>query len=104
MSDADDLAAFDPAALRRRRAAGMRRVRLERGWTMREAARRLEHDVSAISRYEDGSRKPPAIRWIALCYDTTPAEIMAECPRCSYDPPPGYLCLRCGSTGQEATP
>ncbi len=80
-----------------RRAAGMRRIRLERGWSMREAGRRLERDVSAVSRWEDGSRKPPSARWIALCYETAPAEVMADCPHCKYDPPPGYRCLRCGT-------
>jgi hypothetical protein len=87
----------DRAEVERRRAAGMRRVRLERGWTMREAAERLEHDVSAVSRYEDGSRRPPPLRWLALCYDTTAEAIMADCPHCAYHPPAGYQCLRCGS-------
>jgi len=84
-----------------RRAAGMRRWRLEQGWTMREGARRLEHDVSAVSRWEDRQRKPPPLRWIALVYDTTEAEIMAACPRCGYNPTPGYQCLRCGTINEE---
>jgi transcriptional regulator with XRE-family HTH domain len=99
----DELHDLDLKALLQRRAAGMRRIRLERGWSMYEAGKRLDHDVSAVSRWESGLRKPPSLRWIAFAYETTAAEIMRPCPRCRYQPPAGFQCLRCGTIGEEVT-
>ena len=85
---------------RERLAASMRRQRWARGWTMRQVADRAGLDVSQISRAESGLRRPLAAAVQAGVFETTEADVRADCPHCRYRPPSGYMCLTCGSKGK----
>jgi transcriptional regulator with XRE-family HTH domain len=78
-------------------ARGIRRVRLERGWTLRDAALLLGCDPSRISRIENGERGTPDPAEAAGKLGVPLPYLMAPCPQCDYQPLQGYLCLRCGT-------
>jgi transcriptional regulator with XRE-family HTH domain len=78
-------------------AHGIRRVRLERGWTLREVALLLGCDPSRICRIENGERGTPDPAEAAGKLGVPLPYLMAPCPQCGYQPPHGYLCLRCGT-------
>jgi transcriptional regulator with XRE-family HTH domain len=78
-------------------ARGIRRVRLERGWTLRDAALLLGGDPSRISRIENGERGTPDPAEAAGKLGVPLPYLIAPCPQCGYQPPHGYLCLRCGT-------
>jgi transcriptional regulator with XRE-family HTH domain len=78
-------------------ARGIRRVRLERCWTLRDVALLLGRDPSQISRIENGERGTPDPAEMAAKLGVPLRYLIAPCPRCGYQPPPGYLCLRCGT-------
>ena len=77
-----------------------RRLRLEQGLTLRDAGELLGIDASNVSRAEAGARRPPTADELAAAFDVPVEEVLRPCPRCDYDPPAGYCCLRCG-TGKE---
>jgi transcriptional regulator with XRE-family HTH domain len=89
-------------------ARGIRRVRLERGWTLREMALLLGCHPSRICRIENGERGTPDPAEAAGKLGVPLSYLMEPCPRCEYQPPDGYLCLRCGtqatSDSQEVKP
>ena len=78
-------------------ARGIRRVRLERGWTLREMARLLGCHPSRICRIENGERGTPDPAEAAGKLGVPLSSLMEPCPRFGYQPPDGYLCLRCGT-------
>jgi hypothetical protein len=80
----------------RRAASGMRRLRMERGLDYRAAAELLGVDASVLCRAEHGARTPPPVSRIAEAFGVAEYEVFRLCPHCGYDPPPGYMCLRCG--------
>lgn len=85
-------------------AASMKRLRLMRGWTMRQVADRAGLNESQISRAENGKRKPLTMYQMAGIFEVPIDQVLAACPHCHYAPPPGYLCLTCGQgspAGQE---
>lgn len=79
---------------------GMRRIRIERGLTMRQMGGLLGIHLSAVSRIESGRRR--AIGWgrtprsVAAMLNVSVSELLRICPRCEYRPEPGYRCERCG--------
>jgi transcriptional regulator with XRE-family HTH domain len=79
-------------------ARGIRRVRLERGWTLRDTAARLGCDPSRICRIENGERGTPDPAEAAGKLGVPLSYLMEPCPQCGYQPPDGYLCLRCGTS------
>jgi hypothetical protein len=80
---------------------GMRRLRVERGWTLEQVARLLGCDVSRVSRIERGQRGTPSPTVVAELLATTVGYLLMPCPTCNGKPPVGYACLRCGIKGQE---
>jgi transcriptional regulator with XRE-family HTH domain len=78
-------------------ARGIRRVRLERGWTLREVALLFGCNPSRICRIENGERGTPDPAEAAGKLGVPVSYLMAPCPQCGYRPPHGYLCLRCGT-------
>jgi transcriptional regulator with XRE-family HTH domain len=78
-------------------ARGIRRVRLERGWTLREMALLLGCHPSRICRIENGERGTPDPAEAAGKLGVPLSYLMEPCPRCGYQPPDGYMCLRCGT-------
>lgn len=78
-------------------ARGIRRVRLERSWTLRDVALLLGCDQSRISRIERGERGTPDPAETAGLLGVPLPYLMAPCPRCGYQPLHGYQCLRCGT-------
>jgi DNA-binding XRE family transcriptional regulator len=97
----DDTDAHVQMALRRAEllARGLRRVRRERGLTMRDMADRLGMDVSTISRIEADRRG--VTRWkpahVAMDLGVPVEELLRACPACCYAPPEGFECRRCGT-------
>jgi len=79
---------------------GMRRIRIERGLSMRQMGDLLGVHLSAVSRIESGQRR--AIGWgrtprsVAAMLGVSISELLRICPRCEYRPEPGYRCERCG--------
>jgi transcriptional regulator with XRE-family HTH domain len=76
-------------------AASMRRLRVMRGWSMQEVAKRAGFDVSQISRAENGLRKPLTMYQQAGIFQVPVDEVLIPCPHCGYAPPPGFMCLTC---------
>lgn len=83
-------------------ARGIRRVRLERGWTLRKVARLLGCDQSRISRIENGERGTPDPEIVARRLGVSVAYLLMPCPLCGDKPPHGYRCLRCGTATEAA--
>jgi transcriptional regulator with XRE-family HTH domain len=83
-------------------AHGMRRLRMERGLSLEQAGKLLGIHKSNVLRTERGERAVLPLSKIAGAFGVTEAEVLEPCPRCRYDPPAGYLCLRCG-TSREAS-
>jgi len=83
----------------------MRRVRIERGITMHAMAELVDMHVSAISRIESGERGVSRrnAKYVAVCLGIAVTDLMRVCSRCDYRPDPGYLCVRCGMSGDVAT-
>lgn len=81
-------------------ARAMRRLRMERGLGYQEAGALLGIHPSTVCRAEHGKRTPPAAERIAAAFGVLLADIMTPCPQCRYDPPAGFMCLRCGTRGQ----
>lgn len=79
---------------------GIRRIRMERGLTMREMGDLLGVHFSAVSRIESGKRR--AVGWgrsprsVAAMLGISLPQLLHVCPRCEYRPEPGYRCERCG--------
>lgn len=81
---------------------GMRRIRLERGMSLAEAARVLKCSVSQLSRVERGQRwADPKV--ISAAYEVPVSELLVPCPQCRYAPPPGFTCRECGATTPAET-
>lgn len=81
---------------------GMRRIRLERGMSLAEAARVLKCSVSQLSRVERGQRwADPKV--ISAAYEVPANELLVPCPQCQYTPPPGFTCRECGATTPATT-
>lgn len=80
-----------------RRALAMRRLRLERGWTVAQVGQKVGLNASQISRAENGLRRPFTIPVICGVFEVIEAEVLRPCPHCTYQPPAGYACLRCGT-------
>lgn len=78
-------------------ARGLRRIRIERGWKLRDVAARLGVSAGTVSRYETGERRVRMVREVARQLGVTTGYLTRDCPRCSYQPPAGYQCLRCGT-------
>jgi hypothetical protein len=78
-------------------ARGMRRVRLERGWTLDEVAVLFGCNRSQISRAENGKRGTPAPAIVAGTLGVPVDYLLMPCPRCAYVPRYGFQCLRCGT-------
>ena len=76
-------------------AASMRRLRLMRGWPLSEVASRAGLDTSAISRAENGLRKPLTAYQQSGIFQVPMEDVLIPCPHCGYAPPPGYMCLTC---------
>jgi transcriptional regulator with XRE-family HTH domain len=78
-------------------ARGMRRVRIERGWTLEDVAALLKCHPSKVSRIENGERGTPDPAIIARILGVSVGYLLMPCPRCAERPPAGYMCLRCGT-------
>lgn len=85
----------------RRVAQGIRRIRIERGWSLDDVALLLGCDSSRVSRIEHGRRGTPEAALVADALGVPLEHLLASCPRCDGKPPYGYRCLRCGT---ETTP
>jgi transcriptional regulator with XRE-family HTH domain len=83
-------------------ARAMRRLRLERGWSLRDVASRAGLNFSQISRAENGLRRPLAPFVQAGIFEVGVSEVLKPCPHCGYDPPAGYMCLRCGTAKEKS--
>jgi transcriptional regulator with XRE-family HTH domain len=83
-------------------ASGIRRIRIEHGWSLTESAARLRLDPSVVSRIENGRRPAPDAAAAAALLGVSPDYLLLPCPRCAYRPPRGYLCLRCGTQAPAA--
>lgn len=79
---------------------GMRRIRIERGLTMRQMGDLLGVHLSAVSRIESGKRRAigrgRTPRSVAAMLGVSVSELLRVCARCEYRPEPGYRCERCG--------
>jgi transcriptional regulator with XRE-family HTH domain len=85
-------------------ARGIRRIRLEFGMSMHEVGVLLGVHVSTVSRFESGERRIRIDRReIAERLGVRVADLISECPRCAYSPPPGFQCLRCGTVNEGNT-
>lgn len=80
-------------------ARGIRKIRYERDWRVADMAIHLRCDKSQVSRIENGLRSAPDARQVADMLDVPVSYLLAPCSRCSYQPPRGYVCLRCGTPG-----
>jgi DNA-binding XRE family transcriptional regulator len=83
----------------------MRRVRMEWGVPMRDMADLLGVNVSTISRIESGGRRVRTAadaRMLAGLLGVRVGYLVRACPHCGYEPPCGYQCLRCGTSGEPA--
>lgn len=80
---------------------GMRRIRYERGWSTAYAARLFGWTTGHLSRVERGVRVPPDAAVAAKALGVTPRYLTAPCGHCHYQPPPGFICARCGSEGDR---
>jgi transcriptional regulator with XRE-family HTH domain len=78
-------------------AQGIRRIRMERGWSLDDVALRLGCDRSRVSRIERGQRGTPVPALVADALGVPLDHLLAPCPRCDDKPPYGYRCLRCGA-------
>lgn len=81
-------------------ARGIRRVRMERGWSLEDVALLLGCDKSRVCRIERGQRGTPVPALVADALGVPLDHLLAPCPRCEGTPPFGYRCTRCGA---EAT-
>ena len=81
-------------------AASMKRLRLMRGWSLRQVAERAGINASQISRAENGKRKPLTMYQQAGIFGVPVEQVLIPCPHCGYAPPPGYMCLTCGQGSQ----
>ena len=81
-------------------ARGLPRIRTEFGLQQHEVAAILGVHTSTVSRIESGTRK---VRWpaeacaIAGRLGVRTGYLLRDCPQCGYEPPAGYMCLRCGT-------
>ena len=55
------------------------------------------HPGIAESRIENGERGTPDPAEAAAKLGVPLPDLIAPCPQCGYQPPHGYLCLRCGT-------
>jgi hypothetical protein len=83
-------------------AAGMRRLRIERGMSLSEAGKLLFMNRGNVHKCESGVRHPPAAEYVAAAFSVTVAEVLAPCPHCVGRPPAGYECLRCRASSPLA--
>jgi len=81
---------------------GIRRLRIERGWTQARVARLLGCDISRVSRMERGQRGTPSPTVVADLLGTTVGYLLMPCPDCGGQPPRGCQCLRCGTRYKES--
>ena len=68
------------------RALAMRRLRLERGWTLRQVGQKVGLHASQISRAENGLKRPMTVPVICGVFEVTEAEALRPCPNCNYQP------------------
>jgi DNA-binding XRE family transcriptional regulator len=80
---------------------GIRRLRIERGWTQAHVARLLGCNHTRISRIESGERGTPSPTVVADLLATTVDYLLMPCPDCGGKPPRGCQCLRCGTKYKE---
>lgn len=97
-----------PPAEQQQLARAVRRLRMERGMNLRQAAGLLDLDFTMLSRLENGKRgfrqvRRPALtaERIAEAFGVTVEEVRRPCPRCGYAPRAGYICGRCGTEGEQ---
>jgi transcriptional regulator with XRE-family HTH domain len=81
-------------------ARGLRRIRIERGWQQHDMAVRLGVSTATVSRIETGVRRVRMVRGVAEQLGVTTGYLTRDCPQCGYQPPAGYLCMRCGTPGK----
>jgi transcriptional regulator with XRE-family HTH domain len=72
-------------------AAGIRRLRTERGLSLSQVAALLGVDRDILCR--DGGILEPG--QVAAVFGVTADELLAPCPHCKGCPPAGFACLRC---------
>lgn len=82
-------------------AASMRRLRLMRGWSLRQVAERAGVNVSQIYRSEHGQRKPLTMYQMAGIFEVPVDQVLIPCPHCGYSPPAGYICATCHQGGGQ---
>jgi DNA-binding XRE family transcriptional regulator len=82
---------------------GIRRLRIERGWTQQRVALLLGCHHTRISRIESGERGTPSAEVVADLLATTVRYLLMPCPDCHGTPPRGYECLRCGAKNKKAS-
>jgi DNA-binding XRE family transcriptional regulator len=80
---------------------GIRRLRVERGWTQQRVAQLFGCDHTRISRIESGQRGTPSAEVVADLLATTVSYLLMPCPDCDGKPPRGCQCLRCGTKYKE---
>lgn len=81
---------------------GIRRVRIERGWTQAEVARLFGCSHTRVCRIERGERGTPSPEVVADLLGTTVRDLLTPCPDCRGKPPQGCQCLRCGFQYKES--
>jgi transcriptional regulator with XRE-family HTH domain len=84
------------------RALAMRRLRVERGWTVAQVGQKVGLHASQVSRAENGLKRPMTVPVICGVFEVTEAEALRPCPNCKYRPPAGYTCQRCGTEARHA--
>lgn len=89
-----------PAVTRSQVAKGIKRIRLERKWGIDAVAALFGCDRSTVSRIEACKRGTPDPEAVTVLLGVTTEYLLADCPQCGYEPPAGFMCLRCG-TGEE---
>ncbi|GKQ35171.1 helix-turn-helix domain-containing protein [Streptomyces sp. A012304] len=90
----------------------VRRLREDRRWSYVELSERLAKEgrsipVLGLSRLERGERRVDVDDLMALAavFGLSPEQLMeppAECQNCHGAPPPGFICMKCETTGLPA--
>ena len=88
-----------PDSLLLRRA--LRRHRREAGLFGTEAGGLLGVSASNLSRAETGARLPFSALRLSNAFGIPLDKVLDPCPRCGYDPEPGFKCLHCGASEED---